>query len=248
MDDAKNLDGQCPGTGKPGLLGWLKQHFGAKPPPPAPPARRPWRHRAVRAADRRADQSAVCRRAHPAVVVGPPPGHGPCDCPGCRIERAMAKRQAVRLDFESQPREIEELEEAILRLAYLLDRRRRAKQIAGVEVRAIRHACILLNGLDDQALAIWQAGHRSRPGGKDERKMGERKMTAAELRREIATPAPELKIVQVGDLFAHGMDAIIETPDGSGQCLWSVWLKYQPAAAVEPLPGQRACFEPRMEH
>ena len=56
-------------------------------------------------------------------------------------------------------------------------------------------------------------------------------MTAEQLTAEIQREAPHLRIVQVGELFGHGMDAIVQ--NRWGQCLWSVYQKYP-----DELPGR----------
>jgi hypothetical protein len=72
--------------------------------------------------------------------------------------------------------------------------------------------------------------------------MDDKKIIA--LREEIGRRAPHLRIVQAGALFTSGLDAIVE--DRKGQYLWSVYAReldpQPPAAAAEPLPGQRNLF------
>lgn len=43
------------------------------------------------------------------------------------------------------------------------------------------------------------------------------------LRQEIERLAPRLRILQVGNLFGRGLDAIVE--DACGQFLWSVYCR-----------------------
>lgn len=56
-------------------------------------------------------------------------------------------------------------------------------------------------------------------------------MTETELRAEIEREAPHLKILQIGELFGRGLDAIVE--NRWGQCLWSVYARFP-----DELPGR----------